>query len=88
MHWGTHYWGMHMFWWFFWVAVMVALVFWAWPRARVSRDSALEELRRRYAAGEIDDDEYQHRREVLGAATRKPPGGPGRPSKAGGSATM
>ena len=33
----------------------------------VSRDgeSAQETLRRRYAAGEIDDDEYEHRRSAL-----------------------
>ena len=60
-----HYWGMHAFWWIFWILLIVALVVWVWPGRRAERDSALDELRRRYAAGEIDDDEYQHRLDVL-----------------------
>jgi putative membrane protein len=64
MYWGYHYWGMHAFWWMFWVAIVVWLLFWP-PRARAPRDSALETLRRRFAAGAIDDDEYRHRLGVL-----------------------
>jgi putative membrane protein len=88
MYWGDHFWGMHAFWWMFWVAVVIALVMWTMSsRASASTDSALDELRRRYAAGEINDDEYQHRREVLDAARRPtPPSRAGRQRKTGGSA--
>ena len=76
MYWGTHFWGMHAFWWIFWMVVVVSLLFWAWPgERRAEADSALDELRRRYAAGEIDDDEYRHRRDIL---TKE--GGPAAPA--------
>ena len=38
-------------------------------RPRESHDDALELLRRRYAAGEIDQDEYASRRAELGKST-------------------
>ena len=61
MYYEHHYGGMHMFWWIFWLVLLVVLVgAWFW-RARAPRDSALEILRRRYAAGEITEDEYRAR---------------------------
>jgi putative membrane protein len=36
-----------------------------WAQTRRSRDPALEELRRRFASGEIDADEYEERRRRL-----------------------
>jgi len=66
MHWGSHYWGMHTFWWIFWIAiVLIALLYWTWPRRTKRRDSALETLRRTYAVGEISEEEYRRRLEVL-----------------------
>lgn len=65
MYWGNHYWGMHMFWWIFWLALVSSLVFWSWPTPTKRRDSALETLRRTYAAGEISEEEYRHRLAVL-----------------------
>lgn len=35
------------------------------PTPAPTRDPALDELRRRYATGEIDQDEYRHRRDQL-----------------------
>ncbi|WP_035770611.1 SHOCT domain-containing protein [Arthrobacter castelli] len=37
------------------------------PGGTSGSDEAHNDLRRRYAAGEIDDEEYQHRREALGS---------------------
>ena len=79
MYWGYHYWGMHLFWWFFWLAIVVLLLTTGWPRTRVvapgaGRDAALDALRMRYAAGEIDEEEYQERRAVLTGASRAVPG--------------
>ena len=51
--------------------VVIALVVWALTRdagsrtARAGEDPALEALRRRFAAGEIDEDEFNRRRAAL-----------------------
>jgi putative membrane protein len=67
MYFDLHYWGMHMFWWIFWLVLIVLIMLagaWFW-RGRPPRDSALEILRRRYAAGEITEEEYRTRLEGL-----------------------
>lgn len=60
------FWGMHIFWWLFWIAV-IALMF--TPMAPVGtgrrRQSPLEVLQRRYAAGEISTAEYEERKAAL-----------------------
>jgi putative membrane protein len=70
MYWGYyHYWGMHVFWWIFWIVVVSALLFTGWPRSRMTeRDRAIDALRTRYASGEIDEAEYRARLEVLQGA--------------------
>lgn len=65
-------WGMHWGWWIFWIVVIIALV---WllsqqrrsgePAHRPARESPLELLQRRYAAGEISTEEYEERRARL-----------------------
>lgn len=72
MYWGYHYWGMHLFWWIFWIAIVVVLVSTGWPRSYGRpRDRAIDTLRSRYAAGEITEAEYRERMAVLQGA--KPP---------------
>lgn len=83
MYWGYHYWGMHLFWWFFWLAIVVLLLATGWPRSRIvargaGRDAALDALRMRYAAGEIDEEEYQERLAVLLGTNRTAPRPPDR----------
>jgi putative membrane protein len=78
MYWGYHYWGMHLFWWFFWLAIVMLLLTTGWPRSRTvtrdaGRDAALDALRMRYAAGEIDEEEYQERLAVLAGTSRPAP---------------
>jgi putative membrane protein len=76
MYWGYHYWGMHLFWWFFWLTIVALLAATGWPRSRIAvRDAAIDALRTRYAAGEIDEEEYQERLAVLTGASRGAPGG-------------
>ncbi len=71
MGWGEHYWGMHAMWWIFWMVAAGAFLLWALPGQRPpSDDAALNELRRRYAAGELDDDEFYRRVDVLQQRTR------------------
>jgi putative membrane protein len=77
MYWGYHYWGMHLFWWLFWLALVALLLTTGWPRSRIdARDAAIDALRTRYAAGEIDEEEYQERLAVLTRAGRVAPGAP------------
>lgn len=61
--------GMHAFWWLFWVIVIIAVVY-LLVRApsdvkQGQRESAHEVLRRRYAAGELTTQEYEERKAVL-----------------------
>lgn len=63
---GWGFWGMHFFWWLFWIVLIV--VFFALiepvPRGRRSQ-TPLEILQRRYAAGEISEKEYEERKTKL-----------------------
>ncbi len=68
------YMGMHWAWWLFWILTIVLLL-WALWRALADRkethrraertEVAEEALRRRFAAGEIDEDEFARRTRVL-----------------------
>lgn len=61
--------GMHTLWWVFWIAVVVAVVFWCRSGSRVHRDRPRETphelLRRRLASGEIGAEEYEQRKRLL-----------------------
>jgi putative membrane protein len=60
--------GMHAFWWIFWVIVIagvaLALARGSDGRSR-ERETPLETLRRRYARGEVSTQEYEERRAIL-----------------------
>jgi putative membrane protein len=62
-----HYWGMHFFWWLFWLI----LVLWLFSTRRknlgqqTKGDSPLEILKKRFAKGEITKDEYQKIKNTL-----------------------
>ena len=60
--------GMHLFWWAFWILLIVGL--WATvtpvPKSQMrSGERALDILRRRYAAGQFSTEEYERRKAVL-----------------------
>lgn len=68
-------WGMHWLWWIFWIA-LAGLLVWALvsavggddsnaPPPQPDRESPEETLRRRYADGEIDEEEFRERLRVL-----------------------
>lgn len=67
MHYGEWgFWGMHVFWWLFWVAVIVVLFLPITPVSRGRRrETPLEVLQRRYAAGEVSTKEYEERKAKL-----------------------
>lgn len=69
MHWGDYgFFGMHLFWWIFWIVAMVSLFSLAPPvpkgKARAS-ETPLETLQRRYARGELDSAQYEERKARL-----------------------
>lgn len=61
--------GMHALWWAFWIAVVLALLFWGrggYPARRDRpRETPHEMLRRRLANGEISTQEYEQRKSLL-----------------------
>lgn len=63
---GGWFWGMHVFWWLFWIVLIV--IFFSLlspvPRRR-ARETPLQILQRRFAAGEITEKEYEERKRTL-----------------------
>jgi len=77
-HNGGLFMGMHWLWWAFWLVLFVLLIVAFWrlfadrseTRTQVVREEAAEEaLRRRFARGEIDEDEYARRLRILRETT-------------------
>ena len=66
MYTGWWFFGMHLFWWIFWISIIAAFfsLLTPVPKAR-ARGNALEILQRRYAAGEVSTEEYEKRKAVL-----------------------
>jgi putative membrane protein len=64
---GYHFWGMHLVWWSIWGI----LLFWVFatpydiPGRRKRKDSPLDILRKRFAKGEITNEEYQDKKKIL-----------------------
>lgn len=58
---------MHWFWWILWVIMLI----WIFaipadiPGQRKKKDSPLDILKKRYASGEIDTNEYEERKGIL-----------------------
>ncbi len=61
-----HYWGMHWIWWGI-LAILIIGIFFGLSSLRPGKsgNSALDELRGRYARGEIDKEEFEERRRML-----------------------
>ncbi len=63
-----YYWGMHGFWWLFWVLLWIVFFSSMMPMRRSTyrqMQSPLQLLQKRYAAGEITREEYEERRITL-----------------------
>jgi len=65
---GYHFWGMHLIWWFFWVF----WIFWIFatpyhiPGQRLKKDlPPLDILKKRFASGQINTEEYEKMRKAL-----------------------
>ena len=58
---------MNMIWWIIW-GMFVSWIFFiplSIPRQRFRKDSPLDILRKRFASGEINNDEYQENKKIL-----------------------
>jgi putative membrane protein len=67
MYYNNYYWGMNPIWWILWIL----LLFWVFalpydiPGQRKRKDSALQILRNRFAAGQITAKEYEDMKKNL-----------------------
>ena len=67
MFYNNYYGGMHFVWWFIWVIML----FWIFatpydiPGQRRKRDAPLDILQKRFAAGDINNEEYQEKKKIL-----------------------
>ena len=64
---GNHFWGMHLAWWVFWMILLIWIFATPYdiPGQRKKKGSPLEILKKRYAAGEINEEEFEERKRVL-----------------------
>ena len=67
MFYSNSFWGMDVIWWFLWICLM----FWIFatpydiPGQRRRKDSPLAILQKRFASGQINNDEYQASKKIL-----------------------
>ncbi len=64
---GYHFGGMHLMWWFVWIFFMVIIFATPYeiPGQRRRKDSPLDILQKRFASGEITNEEYQEKKTML-----------------------
>jgi putative membrane protein len=67
MHEGYQFWGMHFFWWFVWIIILIWIFATPYniPGQRKKKDTPLDILNKRFALGEIDIKEYQEKKKNL-----------------------
>jgi putative membrane protein len=64
---GHHFWGMHLIWWFIWII----FIFWVFatpyyiPGQRSRKDNPLDILKKQFAAGQINKEEYQEKKKLI-----------------------
>ena len=64
---GYHFWGMHLAWWVIWLF----FILWVFatpydiPGRRMNSNSPLDILKRRFASGEINKEDYEERKKLL-----------------------
>lgn len=63
----NYHWGMHLFWWFVWVFLLIWIfaIPYDIPGQRNRKDKPLDILKKRLASGEISNQEYHDKRLAL-----------------------
>lgn len=64
---GNHYWGMHLVWWFVWLAFIVWIFFTPYniPGQKIKKDTPLDILKKRLASGQINNEEYLEKKNLM-----------------------
>lgn len=64
---GNHFWGMHLVWWIIWIIILIWIFATPWdlPGQRTQKETPLDILKRRYAAGEINSKEFEEQNRLL-----------------------
>jgi len=67
MFYNNYFWGMHLIWWIIWFVML----FWIFaipykiPGQRIKKVSPLDILQKRFASGELTNEEYQEKKKIL-----------------------
>lgn len=66
---GYEFGGMHFIWWIIWMSFLFWIFFtpYSIPGERSNKETPLDILRKRFASGEITNDEYQDHKKILEA---------------------
>lgn len=61
------FWGMHLFWWIIWIILLVWIFLTPWgvPGQRTKKDTPLDILKKRFARGELNKEEYEEKKKIL-----------------------
>ena len=67
MYYTNYYWGMSFIWWIAWVIMLIWIfaVPYSIPGQRNAKNTPLDLLQKRYAAGQIDFTEYNKKKKIL-----------------------
>jgi putative membrane protein len=63
----NYFWGMHFFWWVFWVMMLIWIfaIPYEIPGQRYKKDSPLDILKKRLASGQITTEQYHEMKKAL-----------------------
>ena len=64
---GYHFWGMHLIWWFIWVIFLNCIFATPYyiPGQKTKNNTPFDILKKRYAAGSINTEEYKEKKRHL-----------------------
>ena len=62
-----HFWGMHFIWWIIWILLLIWIFATPWniPGHRTKKDTPMDILKKRFANGEISNEEYEEKKKIL-----------------------
>jgi putative membrane protein len=63
----SYFWGMNWIWWILWLVLLFWIFVTPWnvPGQRVKKDTPLDILKKRFAKGEINEEEYREKKKLL-----------------------
>ncbi len=67
MFYENYYWGMNPIWWFLWIVLLIWIFATPYdiPGQRKRKNAPLDILQRRFASGEINEEEYEAKKKML-----------------------